>query len=189
VCQGFTSGSQVVGDSFGDFLDLALSAALTGGGVPAATIAGNAVMMKINDLLDTLGLTKLVDMASKITSLRPKLLQLKKGEIDKKEIVGVLKDVLNVAKAIPPLMNTLNPLVANIEMAGGGMEVIDELIQVLGKVQAAIEGGKSLKHLLTTGKKLISQLKGVPNPAAITTVVEFVNDAKITIESVQTLTA
>ena len=75
VCQGFTTGSKLFGDSLGDFamltVEMSISVATLGAVNPAAaTLAGKALSLTIDEILDAFGLSELRSLGQSVKEIQ-----------------------------------------------------------------------------------------------------------------------
>lgn len=162
VCQGFTGGSMLIGDSLESYLglaaDLVTTAASFGTVNPlAATIAANACTVVCYEVLDALGLTELFPLAKKIqaTVQAMKAFKAAKKENDAKakgEQENLTKDFLEVlakaSKALRALPTLANPINGLKEKIGKGVEHWETAINWLDKFLALLIAAQGLQQLL-----------------------------------------
>lgn len=184
VCQGYTTGSMLFGDSVGDFVSLACEAAVTvvtAGAVnpAAATIASNAMKIAVNKLLEVLGLTKLVKLVSTIQSVIDLSKAAKKKHDDKLKkdaivkAVRALKDMADTLKQIKGLGSAFEKAARAIDNGNS----LDDVVAVLEAAVAVIDLAKAVKAAYTALVDASKKVAGVVNPIKCIEAVKATSEA------------
>jgi hypothetical protein len=172
VCQGYTTGSMLFGDNFGDLFllvtDMAVTVATAGSVNPAAaTIAGNSVKIVIHEVLDMIGIQALFDLRPQIMAQVEKMKKNKRDQEVKKLPKPVELDKSDTKELIANLKKISNCLKKYNKKAG---EFFDTW-------------GKKVEDLSKAGKEVMAQVQGIINALdKATTVIELAQLLKSTID-------
>eukprot|EP00408_Alexandrium_pacificum_P026194 CAMPEP_0171181494 /NCGR_PEP_ID=MMETSP0790-20130122/14288_1 /TAXON_ID=2925 /ORGANISM="Alexandrium catenella, Strain OF101" /LENGTH=403 /DNA_ID=CAMNT_0011646433 /DNA_START=64 /DNA_END=1275 /DNA_ORIENTATION=- len=192
VCQGYTRGSMLFGDNFGDLFllatDMAVTVATVGAVNPAAaTIAGNSVKIAVYELFELIGIEELMALKPHINALIAKTAA-KRREQETKKLPEPEPLDMSDTKALVDSLKKISELLEKYNKAAGahfakhakaveeGTKQIQGIVNGLNNIIGAIELAQTLK---STVVKLTDALKKPVNPVKV---IDAVKECKSTLD-------
>lgn len=196
VCQGFTTGSILFGDSFSSLVeltcDMAVSVATAGTVNPAAaTFAGNSFKIVLQEMFEMIGIAELLPLKVKLREICDKQVQKKRDAelkklpkpepLDTSDTDSLVKDLNKLAKSLEKFDKKLSDWFKNqSKLIQSAQREIEVVLNAINKATTFIDLANNLKALISK----LTEAVGGKNPIKI---IETVRQGKDFMEKIDNL--